>query len=224
MTPAMTHLKSLNQKGFTLVEIAIVLVIVGLLLGGVMKGQELINSAKTRALVSKLKSVEVAWDTFKDRYQAKPGDFNQAVRDLGGPTVNGNGDGFVTLTEANDVWSHLSIAGLISGNYAVVDTTDFWTCVGCMENGFGQTMVLSWNNWGMVVPNVSRHRLLSGYMIPSTIVSEVDKKIDDGKPTTGVISLQPAPGGGACFTGTEYFAIQAAQTNPENCAFVYAAF
>ena len=217
------RLNSLRQKGFTLVEIAIVLVIVGLLLGGVMKGQELINSAKARSLVSKIKSVEVAWNTFKDRYQAKPGDFNQAVRDLGGPTVNGNGDGFVSMDESNDVWSHLSIAGLVSGNYAVVDGGP-WNCVGCMENGFGQTMFLSWNNWGMAVPNVSRHRLLSGYMIPSTIVSEVDKKIDDGKPTTGIIALQGAPGGGDCFTGTEYFAIQAAQTNPENCAFVYAAF
>ncbi len=222
MTPAMTHLKSLNQKGFTLVEIAIVLVIVGLLLGGVMKGQELINSAKTRALVSKLKSVEVAWNTFTDRYQAKPGDFNQAVRDLGGPTVNGNGDGFVYINEGNDVWSHLSAAGLVSGNYAVVDTGDPWNCGGCMENGFSQTMFLSWNNWGMAVPNVWRHRLLSGYMVPSVIISEVDKKMDDGKPTTGIIALNlSTPGGGPCSNGIEYLSTQAAQ---ENCAFVYAAF
>ena len=214
------RLNSLRQKGFTLVEIAIVLVIVGLLLGGVMKGQELINSAKTRALVSKLKSVEVAWNTFTDRYQAKPGDFNQAVRDLGGPTVNGNGDGFVYINEANDVWSHLSAAGLISGNYAVVDTTDFWTCVGCMENGFGQTMILSWQNWG--VAGGTKHKLSSGYMIPSMIVAEVDKKIDDGKPTTGKMVTLVTPNGGTnCRTGAEYLNVQATQ---ENCGFVFADF
>ena len=53
------RLNSLRQKGFTLVEIAIVLVIIGLLLGGVMKGQALINSAKTRSLASKIQSVKL---------------------------------------------------------------------------------------------------------------------------------------------------------------------
>ena len=216
------RLNSLRQKGFTLVEIAIVLVIVGLLLGGVMKGQELINSAKARSLVSKIKSVEVAWNTFQDRYQQRPGDFNQAVRDLGGPTVNGNGDGFVSMEESNDVWSHLSIAGLITGSYDTNTTSSPWFCVNsCMDNGFGQPFNLSWHPWGLAANGVWAHRLLSGYMIPSTIVSEVDKKMDDGKPYTGTISLIEAAYGGACFTGTEYVSAQATQ---KNCAFVYAAF
>ena len=49
-----------NQSGFTLIEIAIVLVIIGLLLGGVLKGQELINSAKVKNLVKAYQTDEVA--------------------------------------------------------------------------------------------------------------------------------------------------------------------
>ena len=222
MTPAITHLKSLNQKGFTLVEIAIVLVIVGLLLGGVMKGQELINSAKIRSLASKIQSVSMAWYTFQDRYQQKPGDFNQAVNNLGGIAVNGDGNGVVDIAESNDVWSHLSLAGLITGSYDTNTTGSPWVCVNsCMDNGFGQPFNLSWNPWGFAANGVWKHRLLSGYMIPSTIVSEIDKKMDDGKPYTGTISLIGAPYGGNCFTGTEYVSAQASQ---ENCAFAYSNF
>ena len=56
-----------TQSGFTLIEIAIVLVIIGLLLGGVLKGQELINSAKVRSLTNKVDGITAAWFAFQDR-------------------------------------------------------------------------------------------------------------------------------------------------------------
>ena len=67
-----------HQSGFTLIEIAIVLLIIGLLLGGVMKGQALINSARVRAIANDLSGIEAAWVSFRDRYRSLPGDFPRA--------------------------------------------------------------------------------------------------------------------------------------------------
>ena len=67
-----------QQKGFTLVEIAIVLVIIGLLLGGILKGQELINSARVRNLADQNSGVQAAYYGFIDRYRRIPGDFPAA--------------------------------------------------------------------------------------------------------------------------------------------------
>ncbi len=63
-----------KQSGFTLIELAIVLVIIGLLLGGVLKGQELINSAKIKNIVNDFNSTSAAIYGYQDRYKALPGD------------------------------------------------------------------------------------------------------------------------------------------------------
>ena len=63
-----------KQSGFTLVEIAIVLVIVGLLLGGVLKGQELINSSRAKSLYADKSAIQTAINTYQDRFRAVPGD------------------------------------------------------------------------------------------------------------------------------------------------------
>ena len=62
------------QSGFTLIEIAIVLLIIGLLLGGVMKGQSMINSARVRSIANDLSGIEAGWISFQDRYRSLPGD------------------------------------------------------------------------------------------------------------------------------------------------------
>ena len=109
-----------KQAGFTLIEIAIVLVIIGLLLGGVLKGQELINTARVRALNNSVDGVTAAWFSFQDRYRAYPGDYStaQATINLPGVTVGGNANGQVsTAIEAAMVWVHLEAAGYITGGY-----------------------------------------------------------------------------------------------------------
>ncbi len=78
-----------KQQGFTLIEIAIVLVIIGLLLGGILKGQELINSARVRNLASQLDGVKVAYLAFQDRYRVLPGDMDTATASTNLPQVAG---------------------------------------------------------------------------------------------------------------------------------------
>ena len=77
-----------QQRGFTLVEIAIVLVIIGLLLGGVLKGQELINSAKVKNFVNDFRTVPVFIYSYQDKFRALPGDDRQATAHLGGSAVS----------------------------------------------------------------------------------------------------------------------------------------
>ena len=101
-----------SYKGVTLVEIAIVLVIIGLLLGGVLKGQELINNAKVRSIADRQNSLKVAWFAFIDRFQAMPGDFVRAAQYIPG-AVNGDGDGFIDHEESPIAFQHMTAAGYL---------------------------------------------------------------------------------------------------------------
>jgi len=95
-----------QQRGFTLVEIAIVLVIIGLLLGGVLKGQEMVTSAKVRNLADQGSAIKTAFFAFQDRYRAVPGDYIAASTNINGVTVgvnNGNGNGNGLIDTANDI-------------------------------------------------------------------------------------------------------------------------
>ena len=69
-----------NQSGFTLVEIAIVLVIIGLLLGGVLKGQELINSAKVKNFATDFRNIPLVIYGYQDKFKALPGDDCKCLR------------------------------------------------------------------------------------------------------------------------------------------------
>ncbi|MEQ1775315.1 MAG: prepilin-type N-terminal cleavage/methylation domain-containing protein, partial [Burkholderiales bacterium] len=102
-----------KQRGFTLIEIAIVLVIIGLLLGGVLKGQELITSARVRNLISQQDGIKAAYFGFLDRYRALPGDYTAAVTNITGISVAacnagvGNGNGQIEAgSESVLAWEH----------------------------------------------------------------------------------------------------------------------
>lgn len=191
-----------KQNGFTLIEIAIVLVIIGLLLGGVLKGQELIQSARVRNLISQQDGIKAAYFGFLDRYRALPGDYNQATTNITGATVNGNNNGQIqstsgggTIDEHIAVWEHLSKAGFINGSYTYAAGAE--TTASAPTNPYARYLRLIYDNaYGSGTPT-TRHNLKTGNQIPSDILAEVDRKIDDGVAIGGAFQFSTYDGGGS---------------------------
>lgn len=169
------------QGGFTLIEIAIVLLIIGLLLGGVMKGQSMIDSARVRSLANDLTGIEAAWISFQDRYRSLPGDYGLAQTHIHADAANGNANAIVEDGEAGDVWEHLAAAGFISGSYSGDDNCAVESCPSNPFNGFYRIT----NSANAVGANVAGHELSTGGNIPVAVMYELDLKMDDGVPNTG---------------------------------------
>jgi prepilin-type N-terminal cleavage/methylation domain-containing protein len=115
-----------SASGFTLIELSIVLVIIGLITGGVLVGRDLIFAAQVRQQISQIESLDVATNAFKLKYNAIPGDISNAVAlNLGtagdaGDNGNGNGQldvGAGSVLETHRFWHHLSRSNLINGTY-----------------------------------------------------------------------------------------------------------
>ncbi|PWB52896.1 MAG: hypothetical protein C3F18_07890, partial [Nitrosomonadales bacterium] len=193
-----------QQQGFTLIEIAIVLVIIGLLLGGVLKGQELITSARVRNMISQQDGIKAAYFGFLDRYRALPGDYAAASSNIKGVTISGDGDGQIeaasgTNNESILVWDHLSKAGFITGSYTYNATEGDATTP---KNPYAGYLQLIYDNkYGdpAVTTTPARHNLKTGNQVPVSILAEVDRKIDDGLPYSGAFqfSVYAGPGGTA---------------------------
>ncbi|MBI5750975.1 MAG: prepilin-type N-terminal cleavage/methylation domain-containing protein [Hydrogenophilales bacterium] len=185
-----------HQQGFTLIEIAIVLVIIGLLLGGVLKGQELIQNARVRNIISQQDGVKAAFFGFQDRYRGIAGDYLRASANANipgaGATCGGDGNGLIDavsngVAESICAWYHLTRAGFISGNYNGVGATATAadaTTDNSPVNPFGGLMQIVWDAiYSGTASDV--HNIKTGSNIPATLLAEVDRKIDDGMPDTG---------------------------------------
>ena len=207
-----------HQSGFTLVEIAIVLVIIGLLLGGILKGQELVQNARVRNLADQQNAVAAAYFAFQDRYRALPGDYAAAQANI--PNVIASpacaapacvqGNSQITGEERVFAWHHLTNAGFIACPVCAANPAATAATPGAnnsLVNAYNGFMTLEWNNnYAVVAPAVAANvnHLKSGLQIPSNIMAEVDRKLDDGSPVTGHFrnsgTSPPAPA--ACVTAT----------------------
>lgn len=209
-----------TTKGFTLVELAIVMTIIGLLIGGVLKGQEMINNARVTATIAQIKSYQAAMETFRDRFDNRPGDFPRATTRLPGCTtatycLNGDGNGRVglvgqaisaivsTQSETVQVWKHLALADLISGVSPAADwQSPVWgkshpaaPIAGGFEYFYSTDLLGGTSSHAVRLTNAGIHGAPSTTEIPGqSAISPrdaalIDRKMDDGYPTTGFVRI-----------------------------------
>lgn len=211
-----------KQSGFTLVEIAIVLVIIGLLLGGILKGQELINSARVRNLADQNSGIQAAYFGFIDRYRQVPGDWKKDFAEKAiGVVINNGGDGNGrvdnTFEEATGLWEQLARANFLAGGFSLptsVPTDEAGYGVVVPINAFNAPLILT-RNGGYTGTGTSRLNLHLGRNVPVSIARELDVKVDDGLPNSGVLRMTDSAtsaGGGTTFDDLNFAPIFAACT------------
>jgi prepilin-type N-terminal cleavage/methylation domain-containing protein len=163
-----------NQAGFTLVEIAIVMVIIGLLIGGVLKGQAMINSAKVKRVVKQADEFRAMTMAFYDKYGVYPGDENVANVPPG-DAVNGNGSGQMEFAERFDFFNDLMEAKLIAGSF---------TGANVATHAFGDDTFVYWAD-PPGAPGADHYIRFDN--LPWDVCLEIDTKYDDGVFNTGTI-------------------------------------
>jgi prepilin-type N-terminal cleavage/methylation domain-containing protein len=180
-----------RQSGFTLIEIAIVLVIIGLLLGGILKGQELINSARVKNLASDFRNIPVFIYGYQDKFKALPGDDNNVVNNVSGTkaTTNGTpGNGIIegawdspnTGDESYLFWQHVRLAGLAPGS-TTVGAADY-PPLNAMGGRVGIQSAKPFTSMN------SGTYFICSAGIPGKFAKQLDSQLDDGVSNTG--SLQ----------------------------------
>lgn len=188
-----------QQSGFTLVEIAIVLVIIGLLLGGVLKGQELINSAKSKAVISDFRNTATMIAAYQDRFRALPGDDPSAVSHLGSKAAQassssaqtvGNGliEGSFNSTTSTDesviMWQHLRLANLASGDAGTPPTSGTelagWRPKNSEGGNIGVQSKTPITDW-------AGRQFICQENVSGRIAQQVDTTMDDGNPSGGSV-------------------------------------
>ncbi|HCF05753.1 MAG TPA: prepilin-type cleavage/methylation domain-containing protein [Desulfomicrobiaceae bacterium] len=176
--------KARGQRGFTLIEMAIVLVIIGIILGAVLKGQELINNAKVKRLYNQYREILAATYTYYDKYGKYPGDDNTASSRWSAVTP-GDSDGLIDgfnlvctsglNTETCQAWWHMRLANIISGPTTADGTRNPANIYGG-NIGIGYTTV---------------HNLTAMYIgfdnVPYDVCQAIDTQYDDGVYNTGSI-------------------------------------
>ena len=202
-----------QQSGFTLVEIAIVLVIIGLLLGGVLKGQELINSAKVKNMANDFRNVPLYIYGYQDKYKRLPGDDAGASARFGTGAIDGDGKGSIDgAWSSSDVkvesvifWQHLRLANLAPGS------TDF--------SGSDKASLPTNAEGGRVgiqmtppIKGLSGTYYVCSQSIPYKLAEQLDVTLDDGNGTTGTLRAQAGATTKDSDAGTAYVADTATYT------------
>lgn len=188
-----------RQAGFTLVEIAIVLVIIGLLLGGVLKGQEMIENAKVKNGINDMNGILAAYNTYIDRYKALPGDDGApagavaVLQARGGTWANitaaGNANGVIAVTqpqvfgtggEAVAFWQALKASGLVTGNPATVGVAAL------PRNAFNGLTGAGTGVGTVGVGGTARFSVCLS-QVPGKAARAIDVQLDDGVSNSGSI-------------------------------------
>ncbi|WP_025871619.1 prepilin-type N-terminal cleavage/methylation domain-containing protein [Methylobacillus glycogenes] len=211
-----------KSSGFTLIELAIVLVIIGLLLGGVLKGQELINSAKVKNLAADFKNVQVYVYAYQDKYRALPGDDGAADTHLGlaaevvrpgnsNGVINGAWNSTELNAESVRFWQHVRLAGFAPGQTVAAAAADLY-----QMNSEGGRIGIQSVSGDAGIPSAPT-AMTSGNVICSGAIQgkfakQIDLTLDDGDTATGsvrayatgVANWAPLTGAGAIADAQQY--------------------
>ena len=198
-----------NQEGFTLVEIAIVLVIIGLLLGGILKGQEMIIQAKIKNAITDFSGVSAAYFGYQDRYRATPGDDTQATRWSGATS----GDGNRILTGAYDAtndtlesrlwWDHLRRSGFVSGSGFAQPNNAFNGILG-VQTGDGTATTGATPTAAAATLGGFTALIMCSSNLPDKVAIALDVQMDDGLVNAGFVRGVQNTGTLAATTATSY--------------------
>ena len=216
------------QKGFSLVELSIVLVILGLLTGGILAGKNLIRAAEIRSISTQYASYVAAAQTFRDKYFAIPGDMRNAT-DFWPTAINGNGNGQLSYhgsyNENYQFWVQLQLAGLVEGSLTGLPDANSastpgentpraklnqagWDSWGLFNpaatpSGFPGACEMIWSDYGNVL-SIGTRRAGWWNMSPAITPEEawnVDTKMDDGLPAQGKV-IAAELGATLCYNGS----------------------
>ena len=200
-----------KQQGFTLVEIAIVLVIIGLLLGGILRGQELIQGARVRNVIDQQNGVRAAYFAFQDRFRLVPGSISATGINLVGSNAIASvaataGNGQIAATDSSTAFQNLTATQFISCSVCTVGGAAS-TSANSPSNVYGGVLQLVTDNTlanivsATAGPTITlpspRTNVKTGNLIPSNVMGEIDLKSDDGNPFTGNVRFSTWAGGAA---------------------------
>lgn len=192
-----------TQSGFTLIELAIVLVIIGLLLGGVLKGQELINAARVKTLITELKNTQVYIYGYQDRFRVLPGDDAQANAHVGGTAattgghvqnavIQGTWNSATATDESYLFWQHVRLAGLASGS-TVAGAAGYEP----INSSGGRIGVQSVN--GFAIAGLNGAYVVCSAGMLGRFAEQIDVTLDDGDTDAG--SVRAFADGGNAWDG-----------------------
>jgi hypothetical protein len=200
-------LSRLASRGLTLVETAIMLVMLGLLIEFVIKGRELVQNARVRDIISQQGAAESAFLAFQDRFKAPPGDYSAASGNITcgtSPCLNGNGNGRVepgtggAIHEEILAWQHLAAAGFINGRFVMANAGVTAPAPDNTPSSVfgGYLQAVTDSKWGYSGNTASRNNIKTGNYVPAAVLADVDRKIDDGRPGTGRLRFSTYAGAG----------------------------
>ena len=183
------------QRGFSLVEAAVVLVVIGIILGAVLQGRSLIESAEYKSFRQQIREYRGAFHNFRDRFDALPGDFAKASERLESTQPDGGGDGMIGANVANiswagcsdsedercTAWQHLRAAGMLDGNPETPGDS------AAPEHPFGGTVAAFFTGSG--AEGTFGHKLLIRD-VPVRIAVRFDSDEDDERCAGGRITGQ----------------------------------